>query len=550
MKSNFLQRPLIKWFILVFLFISAFGIRLHHIAMPPLDFSSVRQYQAAHNARAYYFNTLKSVSEERRKIAEINMNRIEFKLEPRIMERLAVFGYQIVGEETLWIPRVLSSIFWIVGGIFLFLIAEKLSSFNGALFSAAFFLFMPYSILASRSFQPDPLMLMTLVISIYAILSYHEQPSKSRFLPAIIASALAMFIKPYCIFLIFGVFLSPAIKMGGIRKTIFSKHVILFSAISIMPAFLYYSYGTFVQGGDAQLHAQITFLPHLYLHAYFWKDWLVMIGQVTGYIAFVSALIGLFLSRGLLRVVLTGLWGGYLLFGLIFTYHIHTHSYYQLQLIPVVALSLIPVAVGIKERFSSLLSSKKHIYYLVGLLVLTALCLRYIIRSAPLQDYKSYLRPVGAIVGLNTEFYLFLTGDFEKEISAFREIGELVNHGTNNVFLTYDFGRALTYHGEFAGLPWPTEFSMQSRKEMGVPVPDKEEIFNSRYLLIRTHKSSLFNTKTVYGDYIQYTPDYFIITAFKEFDKQPDLRKFLYYNFPVLAQTEDYLIFDLRKMSE
>ena len=63
-------------------------------------------------------------------------------------------------------------------------------------------------------------------------------------------------------------------------------------------------------------------------------------------------------------------------------------------------------------------------------------------------------------------------------------------------------------------------------------------LFNAVYLTIRTN-----------GKYIKYTPDYFIITDFDEYNKQMDLKDFLTSNFPTLAQTNEYLIYDLRKMS-
>ena len=66
----------------------------------------------------------------------------------------------------------------------------------------------------------------------------------------------------------------------------------------------------------------------------------------------------------------------------------------------------------------------------------------------------------------------------------------------------------------------------------------KEELYNTEHLTIRTH-----------GKYIKYTPDFFIITELREFEEQPDLRDFLSTNFPVIARTEDYIIFDMRKMS-
>ena len=54
-----------------------------------------------------------------------------------------------------------------------------------------------------------------------------------------------------------------------------------------------------------------------------------------------AALLGaLLLSKGLARALLIGLLSGYIVFGLVFTYHIQTHSYYSLQLVPIVALAI------------------------------------------------------------------------------------------------------------------------------------------------------------------------------------------------------------------
>ncbi|MBI4698020.1 MAG: hypothetical protein HY758_03685 [Nitrospirae bacterium] len=112
-----------------------------------------------------------------------------------------------------------------------------------------------------------------------------------------------------------------------------------------------------------------------------------------------------------------------------------------------------------------------------------------------------------------------------------------MNHNINNLFLTSDFGRSLTYHGELAGLPWPTSVSLAEREDMGIITPGKDELYNGRYFTIRTH-----------AKLIRYIPDYFIITDFEELERQPDLKKFLNANYPVLAKSDDFMIFDLNKM--
>lgn len=537
-KSEFLfQNHRLRLFILIVLFISAFCIRVYHITRPPLDFAPIRQYQNAHIARGYYYAALESVSEEKKEIARLNMQRMGFLLEPRIIEHLAVFGYRIAGAEYLWIPRILSSIFWVIGGIFLYLIAIKITSSGAALFSTVFYLFLPYGIIASRSFQPDPLMVMMLLCSIFMILKYYEQPSLLKLIISAIVSSFAILIKPYSLFFLFGAFISIAVYKRS-WKSLISKKVIAYTFLSFLLPFIYYGFVLFNNIGSLKQHAEGSFLPHLLLKTYFWKDWLTMIGSVVGYLAFIIAFLGLFLiHRGLSKTLLVGLWIGYFFFGLSATYLIHTHDYYQLQFIPVIALSIGPVGALVMNRLSLLFSSRKRITIFSAIFIVLIFVIGLSIQQIQWKDYKNQIKILGAVVGINPQFYKFLTDNFEKEVRIAKEIGKIVGHSTNTVFLTPYFGRELAYHGELSGLPWPISISLQERKERGLKVPQKEEL-SMHSLTIRTH-----------GKYIKYTPDYFIITDFKEFEKQVDLKEFLYTNFPLMAENDDYLIFDLRKMA-
>ena len=466
------------------------------------------------------------------------MERMGLVLEPRILESAALLGYRISGGEHLWIPRVLSSIFWIVGGVFLYLTALKIASWGAAMLSTAFYLFLPFGISASRAFQPDPLMIMMLLCSIFTILRYHEQPSKPGLIVAAAVSALAMFIKPYSLFLIFCVFISLAVYRHGIRKALMKPDLLIFTFLSFLPVAVYYLWGILSNVGFLQEQAQGSILPRLLLKPYFWKDWLTMIGRVTGYIPFMAALAGLFTSRGLSRALLAGLWTGYFIFGLFFTVHIHTHEYYQLQFIPVVALSIGQAGALAGGRLLKFLHSKKRVIIFALLLIVTVAGMGLGIKQLQREGDKKRLRMVAAFIGINTQFPKFIKGDFTSEVKIAEEIGEIVGHSANTVLLTPDFGRVIAYYGELSGLPWPISGSLRERKERGLLIPGKKELFNERYLLIRTH-----------GKYIKYTPDFFIITDFREFEKQTDLKEFLNINFPVKVRTEDYLIFDLSSMS-
>lgn len=472
------------------------------------------------------------------------MERMGFLLEPRIIENAAVFGYRIAGEEHFWIPRALSAVFWVIGGFFLYLIARAIFSPGIALFSIIFYLFLPYGILASRSIQPDPLMVMMMLFSIYGILKYDENPSRINLISAAIVAAIATLIKPYCFFMIFGAFFSLTVLRTGFWKAIFQRNTLVFAFIIIAPTVGYYVYGLLYNVGFIGEHAKSSFLPQLILYPFFWRGWLSMIGNVIGYIAFLLAIIGLFkIKPGRPKALLLGLWIGYFLFGLSATFQIHTHSYYTMPFIPIAALSLGPLAAMVMNRYAPLLSLRSKLFVLTLIFSVLIVGLSLNMRKLPLRkvlsDHKGELKTMATFVGINPEFSKFLSDDFDENVRIAKEIGELVDHSSNTIFLTPDFGRVLAYHGEFSGLPWPTSESLYERGLRGTKVPNIKEDFTPE------------NIKILYqGKFIKYSPDFFIITAFDELDRQTDLNNFLKSNFPVFVQSDDYLIFDLRKMSK
>ena len=137
------------------LFALALGVRLYGIAEPPMDFQPVRQYHSALLARGFY---------EWLSTGELRTLPPDGVIEPPIMESAASFAYYLSGGEHLWIPRLLSAACWMVGGMFLYLLARgAFSSPNAALFSTAFYLLDPFGVLPSRAFMPEALMVAALL---------------------------------------------------------------------------------------------------------------------------------------------------------------------------------------------------------------------------------------------------------------------------------------------------------------------------------------------------------------------------------------------------
>jgi hypothetical protein len=170
---------------LVVLFLAAFTIRLYHINDPLLEFHVARQYRSAVIARGLYLPYNTSMPEWAREIAALNAE--QGTLEPPIVETLAVYAYRLLDGERLWVGRAISIAGWLLGGIALFLISCRMSSSMGTLVALSVFLLAPFGVLASRSFQPDALMIGFTTVAILQIIRFAESPKSRRLCAAILA---------------------------------------------------------------------------------------------------------------------------------------------------------------------------------------------------------------------------------------------------------------------------------------------------------------------------------------------------------------------------
>jgi hypothetical protein len=239
------------------------------------------------------------------------------------------------------------------------------------------------------------------------------------------------------------------------------------------------------------------------LQPLFWKGWLERVGRVVGQATLVAALFGVLVARtAFSRALLLGLWAGYGLYGLIFPYHIHTHDYYQLPLVPIVALSLAPIGASVTTRLGQV-------------------CSRWYCRAAVLLGTILF----AVIVALTQ--WLPIHPSYARQVATAREVGEAVNHSTKTVFLAPYYGEPLIYHGELSGVWWPHTSDLRADELRGLP-PDA---FADRF------------RRRTRG----FSAEYFIVTDFRDYAAQEDLQQFLSTQYPVLAQNRDYLIFDLRR---
>jgi len=309
-------------------------------------------------------------------------------------------------------------------------------------------------------------------------------------------SGLTLLYRPLVLLPLFGAFTALAFNHGGWRCLI-RRRFLIFLGISLAPPVLYYGYGVLV-AGFLRWKVDTSFLPHLLLERIFWMNWLYLAGTGVGYAALVGALLGAtMLRKGLPRALVTGLGLGYVAFGLLFTMHIHTHGYYQAVLIPIVAISFGPLVTSVADR---LRQTAHPWYWWPAVIAACALAVSF--------SFLEVRSQVGSQV-------------FESEETA-QAVGDIVNHSSHVVFLARYYGQPLQYNGELTGAYWPRRIS---------------------YYLYRRDEPELSIQQRL--DALGFSPEYFVITDFNEFENNhADLKEYLANRCSLVAKHDQYLIYN------
>lgn len=479
------------------------AIRFYDSNDLPLDFHSTRQMLSVIKARGMYYDIRKDVTPEVRTFA-IQQWKLRASIEPEVMERLVSYTYRFTGEQH-WVARAYTSIFWVIGAIFLFLLARKLTSIEGALTAAAFYLFLPYAVIASRSFQPDPLMVMLIIVFWWAVYEWATATQKKAWIFAILAGlfgGLAIFIKFVAAFFVIGGGVG-ALLLGrkSLLEVLKQPQVYVMSVLGIFPGAAYTIYGVWVAGYLGQQFGG-RFIPTYFLNPAYYLGWVNMLNIVFGGIPLMLALFGIFFFDNEKRRFILALWAGYALFGLYFNYHIASHDYYSLPLIPIAALSIAPLADKFFTQLKQLASTR--------FLGVAALLILFFGVFASLWGTRNQLNSV----------------DYRPQVKMWQEIGQKVD-GYNIAGLTQDYGARMAYWGWQNITSWPTYGDLLYHDDLLGAQHD----FENQFAELAAKK------------------DLFVVTDFTDLDRQPFLKEKLK-SYPIFAQGDGYVIYNLMEDSE
>ena len=486
----------VQWVALVILIGVGFGVRMVNLYNPPLDFNPVRQLRSALIARAVYYDLNPKIDPETRPIADSAASLESY--EPPILEKIVGFTYYLVGAELVWIGRIFSCLCWLIGGLALFSIARNYSSFWPAWLGLSAYLVLPFGIVASRAFQPDPWMVMWILVTTFMALRWSENPNWKNSLLTAICAGITILIKWPAGFFVAGVLALLCINLFGLKRLFRSPRVWVMAGLSLAPAVFYY---IGLHGGEAASYVSYNTLDLLGMVATskFYAQWLATINELVGLSAFLAALIGVLLAKSKLRLALVGLWIGYAGYGFLWPFQYTTHDYYHLSLVPLVGLSLVPLIEVLLQK----LGSQKRLWQMVAVVVIGC--------------------------GMGYSFWEgrseLVASNYSNEPAAWQKMGEAIPKGASFVALVSDYGFRLAYYGlRNAADFWPTRNDLSASAQRGNPAMDPQSYFQG---IIKGKQ-------------------YFLVAALDDFDAQVGLKKILTEGFPVYKQGDGYILCDLQ----
>jgi hypothetical protein len=492
---NFFDRPWMWKAALATALLASFGLRMINLKDPPLDFASTRQLFSALKARGIYYQYVTNVPEATRNQA-ISLGDVGI-VEPPVLENIVAQTYRLTGEY-LWIARIYSSFFWVIAGLALFLLIREFASTSAAMVGTLFYLFVPFGVVASRAFMPDPLMVCLIVFTLWALFRWQNTASWKWAIAFGIFAGVTLFVKNLSSFVIVGGFAGVILGSRGLKRSIHDLQVWIMGVLLVLPVGIYTLYGVLKLNMAGQF--ALRFFPKMWIDPAFYFRWAYTVNFNIGWAAVLLAALSIFLADSKReRPLLIGLWVGYLLFGMAFSYNFYTHDYYQLSFIPVVAISMAPGLRLFFERYF------EHSPGLFPRLVLTVIVLIGV--AVPAWDARD----------------LIVQPNYYSEPKFWAEIGDKLGHDGGVVGLTEDYGYRLAYWGWQGADNWFTSADIGLRYLAGQNVD-----------LIQTFKHDTAGKK------------YFLVTMFGELDKEPTVKDLLYKDYPIYAQTDEYVIFDLQ----
>jgi 4-amino-4-deoxy-L-arabinose transferase-like glycosyltransferase len=481
----------------VVLFALGIGFRLMDLTNPPLDTFAWREFGSASFARKLYYQMLPNADPVLRLKA---IDLAPTPTEPPITEGLVALSYLVAGGEHLWIFRLWTTFFWVVGGLALFALVRRMTSEDGAVISLGYYLLLPFGNATTRAFLPEPLMTMWIILAVLAIYRWIESSTWKWSIAAGVFCGLAVLTKVFAVFPLVPAFALVTLASFGLRRTLANLQFwVIVALAAIIPA-VYYIFPNPASGGGYLATWVLPYSRQL-LNISFYITWLHFLNGHFDLVMVLMAILSITILEKRWRALCIGLWIGYGLLGAAVPELIDSHIYYDLPLVAIVAISLGPISTLLLGKLSTQ-GKLWHILFLgIGLLAV---------------GFSVFLsrKDVGAV-------------DYREKARQMQELGAKLPGGSI-IGLVDDYGASLSYYGwryiAFYPYTWDHEMGALAGHTFD------ENAANLDYFNIQ-----------VKGYH------YFLVTLFDQLDAQPYLKTILYDHYPIYEKGSWYVIFDLKQ---
>lgn len=427
--------------VLLGLLLLGFAIRLPGLREAPLDFHPTRQYHDA--ALALKWAPAAGDPSPAALRARTALGARERPIEPTVLALATAAGWRLLDDVALWLPRLLSIAAWLVAVAGVHRLGRQLTGEMGAAVAAAVMILLPYGVAASRSIQPEPLMVAAIAWTLVATAAWAEQPTRRTFGLAAALAGAAVFVKVVAVFIVVPAFLAVALAATSRRRAWAAAAG--FTALTIVPAVAWLAFGTAAGFIGPQTGGRL--LPDLWRTSFFWRGWATNATFVFGAPLMALLAVGTIVAwpRPQGRV-LAGAVAGYAVYGLSFTYHVATHDYYQLPLMPVVAtaagVAITELATVARRRGFDVVATAMPVVLVAMLALALVVSPRWVVPA-----------------------------DTDATVAQARRLGELLDHSDDVVAIAPAYARPLAFHGDLVVSSWPSIYDDRLVRLRGADVP-------------------------------------------------------------------------------
>lgn len=478
------------------LLLLGFGVRMLDLTEEPLDWNMIRQLRDAALARSIYYQLLPNADPALAEQAQYLASHLEV-LELPILESVMAVLYLPFGE-TPWLVRPLLAVCWCAAAVLIFLLAKRHFSAWAAIAALFFFLFLPFGVMASRAFQPDAWMVLWVLLSYLLLYRYTEKEDWRSAVLAGMSAGWAILIKPTAALYVAPAFAAVLLTHYGVKSIWRKGKVWAMAGLALLPVTIYFLFNRSSSSEHFQLW--VLDMQSLRTSAQFYIDWMLNVKRLSALAFIGAALLGVLIAPAKYKALLIGGWIGYGLYGLFYPFQYSTHDYYHLFMVPMVTLSLIPLFDLAVEKLA-----QNHWVWRMGF---------------------AGLLLAGAVIGVMDVKKDLDARDYRPEAAAWKAIGDQIPEDGCLLTLATDYGLRLRYYGWRATCKsWPTALDFSVYSQAGRGEPD----YAGRF------------AESIVG------MEYFVVLSMEEWEQQPQLRELLVDHYPLISQSSEFLVFDLRQ---